>query len=133
MFYTDGALSHFIDLNVLDNGKLQCPKGLAFDPSGCLHVTCFSSDKVAVFSRQGQYVRHYGQSHLEGPCGIAIDPAGNSLVVNEEGNSLTIFNQSGAYIHSVGGFKHPIGVAIDPHNGSVWVADTGNDRLVNYY
>ena len=134
VFYTDdGTLSHFIDLNVLDNGKLQCPKGLAFDPSGCLHVTCFSSDKVAIFSRQGQYVRHYGQSHLKGPCGIAIDPAGNSLVVNEEGNSLTIFNQSGAYIHSVGGFKHPMGVAIDPHNGSVWVADTGNDRLVNYY
>ena len=134
VFYTDdGILSHFIDLSVLDNGKLQCPKGLAFDPSGCLHVTCFISNKVAIFSSEGQYVRHYGQSHLKGPCGIAIDPAGNSLIVNEEGNSLTIFDQSGTYIHSVGGFKCPIGIAIDPHNGSVWVADTGNNRLVNYY
>ena len=134
VFYTDdGALSHIIDLNVLDNGKLQCPKGLAFDPSGYLHVTCFSFNKVAVFSPEGQYIRHYGQSHLKGPCGIAIDPAGNSLVVNEVGNSLTIFNQCGTYIHSVGGFKCPMGVAIDPHNGSVWVADTGNNRLVNYY
>ena len=134
VFYTDdGALSHIIDLNVLDNGKLQCPKGLVFDPSGYLHVTCFSSNKVAVFSPEGQYIRHYGQSHLKGPCGIAIDSAGNSLIANEVGNSLTIFNQSGTYIHSVGGFKCPMGVAIDPHNGSVWVADTGNNRLVNYY
>ena len=113
------------------NCKLTFPCGISFDVSGHLHVTCNSSNIVAVFTPEGQYIRQYGQSYLNRPCGIAIDSAGNSLVVNNSGNSLSIFDPHGNYIHSIEGFKYPVGVAV-ASNGSVWVSDTDNHRLVKY-
>ena len=67
---------------------------------------------VAVFTPEGQYIRQYGQSHLNNPIGIAIDSTGNSLVVNCYGNSIPIFDPHDNYIHSIGRFKYPTGVAV---------------------
>ena len=98
-----------------------------------LHVTCYVSSipLVAVFTPEGQYIRQYGQSHLNRPRGIAIDSTGNSLVVNYSSSSLSIFDPHGNYIHSIGGFNGPVGVTV-ASNGSVWVADKDNNRLVKY-
>ena len=127
VFHSDDTFSHIINCNVSNR---RYPYGLSFDISGLLHVTCVFSI-VNVFTPEGQYIRQYGQSHLNEPCDIAIDSAGNSLVVNNSGDSLSIFDPLGNYIHSIGGFKNPIGVAV-ASNGSVWVADYSNNRLVKY-
>ena len=131
VFHQDETFSHNIDSNVSGNKEFSCPVGLCFDHLDYLHVTCYRSNIVIVFTPEGQYIRQYGQSHLNGPCGIAIDSAGNSLVVNNRGNSLSIFYPHGNYIHSIGGFSWPIGVAV-ASNGSVWVADQCNNKLVKY-
>ena len=94
-------------------------------------MTSFCSNIVSVFTPEGQYIRQYGQYHLDGPRDIAIDSAGNSLVVNYSEHSLSFFDPHGNYINSIGGFKNPRGVAVAP-NGSVWVADCSNNRLVKY-
>ena len=127
VFHSDDTFSHIINCNVSNR---RYPYGLSFDISGLLHVTCVFSI-VNVFTPEGQYIRQYGQSHLNEPCDIAIDSAGNSLVVNNSGDSLSIFDPHGNYIHSIGGFKNPVGVAV-ASNGSVWVADYANNRLVKY-
>ena len=131
VFHQDETFSHNIDSNVLDNKEFSSPVGLCFDHLDYLHVTCYNSNIVIVFTPEGQYIRQYGQSHLNGPCGIAIDSTDNSLVVNNSGDSLSIFDPHGNYIHSIGGFNYPIGVAL-ASNGSVWVADCSNNRLVKY-
>ena len=126
VFNSDDSFCRIIDFK----GSIQL-RGISFDPSGHLHVTCFNFNTVTVLTPEGQYIREYGQSHLNRPCGIAIDSTGNSLVVNYGGNSLSILNPDGNYIHSIRGFKNPIGVAL-ASNGSVWVADYANSRLVKY-
>ena len=131
VFHQDETFSHNIDSNVSGNKEFSYPVGLCFDHLDYLHVTCHHSNIVTVLTPEGQYIRQYGQSYLNGPYGIAIDLAGNSLVVNYGGNSLSIFDPHCNYIHSIGGFKFPIGVAV-ASNGSVWVADTNNNRLVKY-
>ena len=128
VFHQDETFSHNIDSNIAGNKEFSSV-GLSFDHLGYLHVTCNRSNIVTVFTPEGQYIRQYGQSHLNNPSGIAIDLAGNSLVVNRNGNSLSVFDPDGNYIHSIGGFNNPIGVAV-ASNGSVWVAD--NNRLVKY-
>ena len=133
VFHQDETFSHNIDSNVLGNKEFSSPVGLCFDHLDYLHVTCYDSNipVVAVFTPGGQYIRQYGQSHLNGPHGIAIDSAGNSLVVNYSSSSLSIFDPHGNYIHSIGGFNRPVGVAM-ASNGSMWVADYNNNRLVKY-
>ena len=133
VFHQDETFSHNIDSTVSGNKEFRYPVGLFYDRFGHLHVTCYCSNipVVAVFTPEGQYIRQYGQSHLNNPYGIAIDSAGNSLVINRSGKSLSIFDPHGNYIHSIGGFKEPIGVAVTS-NGSVWVADASNHRLVKY-
>ena len=131
VFHSDDTFSHIITGNVSGDEQFKYPVGISFNQSGHLHVACYSSNRVSVFTPEGQYIRQYGQSHLNGPYGIAIDSTGNSLVVNSGGNSLSIFNPHGNYIHSIGGFNDPVGVAV-ASNGSVWVADRTNNRLVKY-
>ena len=131
VFHQDETFSHNIDRTVSGNKEFRSPVGLSFDHFGHLHVTCHCSNipVVAVFTPEGQYIRQYGQSHLNRPSGIAIDSSGNSLVINRSGKSLSIFDPHGNYIHSIGGFYCPVGVAV-ASNGSVWVADASNHRLV---
>ena len=131
VFHHNGTISHNIEGNISGDGGFRSPGGLSFDPSGNLHVTCSSSNVVTVFSQDGQYIRQYGQSYLNGPRGISIDSAGNSLVVNYDTCSLVIFDPHGNYIHSIKGFNGPIGVAVTS-NGSVWVADQYNHRLLKF-
>ena len=131
VFHHDDTFSHSINYKESRDSALTSPYSVSFDFSGHLHVTCYISNIVKVFTPEGQYIRQYGQSHLNAPCGIAIDSTGNSLVINYSGNSLSIFDPHGNYIHSIGGFKYPVGVAV-ASNGSVWVADRANNRLVKY-
>ena len=130
VFHHDDTFSHII-CKESSGGALKSLRGISFDFSGQLHVTCCISNTVSVFTPEGQYIRQYGQSHLNGPCGIAIDSAGNSLVANYSGASLSIFDPHGNFIHSIRGFNNPVGVAV-ASNGSVWVADKDNNRLVKY-
>ena len=110
VFHCDETFSQNIDNKISGNKEFTSPVGLSFDHFGHLHVTYYHSNKVAVFTSEGQYIRQYGQSHLNGPFGIAIDSTGNSLVTNCSGNSLSIFNPHGSFIRSIKGFKYPVGV-----------------------
>ena len=53
-------------------------EGLALDPLGNIHVAAYGSNTIKVFTKEGVYVRMYGDPN--GPSGIAIDDEGYSLV-----------------------------------------------------
>ena len=123
VFHSDWTLSHIIDGMVSGDGSFDSPECVAFDISGDVHVTGWSSNSVTVFTPSGQFVRKYDQTYLKNPVGIAIDSAGYSLVVNNGSKSLSIYDPSGNFIHSIVGFSNPWDVSVSP-DGSIWVADT---------
>ena len=131
VFHPDWTISHVIDGTVSGDGGFSCPFGIAFDLSGNVHVSGYSSSSVTVFTPSGQFVRQYDKTQTNSPAGIAIDPSGYSLVNNRSNGTLSIFDPSGRFIHSVGGFNNQFGVSVSP-DGSVWVADYDNYRLVKY-
>eukprot|EP00731_Ephydatia_muelleri_P008461 Em0004g799a len=74
--------------------------GLALDPQGNIHVAAYHSNTIKVFTKEGVYVRMYGDPN--GPTGLAIDDEGYSLVSEYDGNCLSIYDPEGNKIHTWG-------------------------------
>ncbi|KAL5496775.1 hypothetical protein EMCRGX_G013133 [Ephydatia muelleri] len=104
--------------------------GLALDPQGNIHVAAYHSNTIKVFTKEGVYVRMYGDPN--GPTGLAIDDEGYSLVSEYDGNCLSIYDPEGNKIHTVGNLKNPWGTALDPRDGSVYVTNSGAGTVWKY-
>ena len=108
----------------------QNPCGLALDHQGNIHVAAYHSNTIKVFTKEGVYVRMYGDPN--GPTGLAIDGEGYSLVSEHDGNCLSIYDPEGNKIHTVGNLKNPWGTALDPRDGSVYVTNSGAGTVWKY-
>ena len=106
------------------------PWGLALDPQGNIHVAAHGSNVIKVFTKEGVYVRMYGDP--KNPMGLAIDDEGYSLVSENIGHCLSIYDPEGNKIHTVGNLKNPYGTALDPRDGSVFIADYGANTVLKY-
>ena len=106
------------------------PWGLALDPQGNIHVAAHGSNVIKVFTKEGVYVRMYGDP--KNPMGLAIDDEGCSLVSENIGHCLSIYDPEGNKIHTVGNLKNPYGTALDPRDGSVFIADYGANTVLKY-
>ena len=128
----DGTFAY----NITGNG-LSKPWGLAFDPSDNLHVTCFNSGCVKVFTADGKYLEEYGNNALKNPTGIAIDEEGYSIVTDYYNSNTSycyshfhVFDPEHKKVHSVQNFKRAYGVALDK-DGCIYIADHDN-RVMKY-
>ena len=114
--YNNSVLCIFnCDKSILRTIKCLSCSGLALDPSGNIHITCYrNGGYVAVYSQTGKFLRDYGKGHLRSPWGIAVDEEGYSLVSEYiRGGQLKIFSPEGKLIHSVGNLQLSAGVCID--------------------
>ena len=111
VFNHNGGNIFTIDGNVTGDHSFQSPRGLAFDPLGNIHVAAYGSITIKVFTKQGVYIRKYGD--LKGPWGIAIDSEGYIFVTEYGGNCISIFDPQENKIHTVGGLNGPYGLALD--------------------
>ncbi|KAL5503170.1 hypothetical protein EMCRGX_G010078 [Ephydatia muelleri] len=118
-----------IDGNVSGDHSFQSPHGLAFDPLGNIHVAASGSNTIKVFTKEGVYIRKYGD--LKGPRGIAIDSDGYSFVTEYEGKCISIFDPQGNKVHTVGVLS-PFGLALDFVNNSLYIANYGASIVVKY-
>ena len=109
------------------NHCFQYPRGLALDPQGNIHV---SSTDITVFTKEGVYVRTYGDP--KDPIGIVIDGEGYSIVSERNGNCLSIYGPQGNKIHTVSNLKHPWYTALDHRDGSVYVANNDTSTVLKY-
>ncbi|KAL5503166.1 hypothetical protein EMCRGX_G010074 [Ephydatia muelleri] len=120
-----------IDGNATGDCSFQSPYGLAFDPLGNIHVAASGSNTIKVFTKEGVYIRKYGD--LNGPRGIAIDSDGYSFVTEYEGNCISIFDPQGNKVHIVRGPLHnPFGLALNSTNDSLYIAIYGASIVLKY-
>ena len=129
-FNENGGWLLTIDGKGSGNHSFQSPWGLALDPQGNIHVAAYGSNTIKVFTKEGVYVRMYGDPN--GPSGIAIDDEGYSLVSEYGGHCLSIYDPEGNKIHTVGNLMNPYGTALDPRDGSVFIANKSANTVLKY-
>ena len=119
-----------IDGNVTGDHSFKSPNGLAFDPLGNIHVAANESNTIKVFTKEGVYIRKYGD--LKGPWGIAIDSEGYIFVTESRANCISIFDPQENKIHTVGGLNDPRGLALDSRTRSLYVANSDAHVVLKY-
>ena len=76
-------------------GIFHLIRDIDFDSQGNVYVTDFNKSQFVVFSEDGQYLRHFGQSgkgkgELSGPQGLCV--SGEYVYVTQWGNNrVSIF------------------------------------------
>ena len=130
IFNENSGLLLTIDGKGSGNHSFQYPWGLALDPQGNIHVAAIGSNTIKVYTKEGVYVRTYGDP--KGPIGIAIDGKGYSLVSEFNGNCLSTYDPEGNKIHTVGNMNNPRYAALDPRDGSVFIANYGANTVLKY-
>ena len=121
-------------------GQFKQPWDIDFDAQGNIYVLDFvvnQLSQVQVFSKDGQYLRHFGQ---KGQGNLVLHPEGlcvsrDYVYVTERYNRVSVFRTSGEFVHSFGTegsgrgeLNNPYGIAVDM-DGFVFVCDKGNSRI----
>ena len=131
LYNHNGGKLFNIEGRVTGDHSFREPCGLAFDPLGNIHVAASGSNAIKVFTKEGVYIRKYGD--LKRPIGIAIDRDGYIFVTECEGNCFSIFDPEGNKIHTVGCPRHqPFGLALDPRNDSIYIANYEANVVLKY-
>jgi DNA-binding beta-propeller fold protein YncE len=124
-------------------GSLVWPTDISLDSQENLYVTDEWLNRVAVFSKDGDWigawgVRGQGDGEIDKPSGIAIDREDNVYVVDTGNNCIQKFTKEGKFLAKWGRegtgdgeFNMPWGINIDSE-GNVFVADWRNDRIQKF-
>ena len=126
-FTPDGSI-----IKVLCSAPLVfCPRDVAMDRTGRIHVACSGSKCVKVFDSAGGFLQKYGEDHLLEPSGVAVDNFGYCFVADWGGRSLHVFDPKGKHIHRVKYDGFISGVAIDDSN-HVYVVNHSAQTIHKY-
>ena len=82
-------------------GGLNYPRGLAFDPSGRLHVADAGNARILILSPTGQILRQYGDGLLLHPRGLSISASGLIAVADSLAGLIQIFSPDLTLLASV--------------------------------
>ena len=119
--------------------QLNRPRDIDFDTQGNIYVVESKKDQIVVFSEDGQYLRHFGQSggdkgELSDPRGLCVS-RDNVYITKWANHRVSVFCTSGEFVHSFGTegsgrgeLNSPYGIAVDK-DGFVFVCDSGNNRI----
>ena len=115
------------------------PHGVAIDSFGRIYVADMSNSRVAVFSREGTYLRQItagiGDGQMKDPYGVAIDAANNIYVTDKANHRVQKFDSNGNYLSNLGSsgtgygqFLYPYDITFDG-DGNSYVVDWYNKRI----
>lgn len=124
-----GKLQFKFGRSEVDKEKsLHQPTNLAIGRDGDIYVVETGNFRVARFTPEGKFVRHYGEAgqapgQFARPKGIAIDRSGRMYVSDAAFQNVQIFDDQGRVLMAFGqpgdnlpGLNLPAGVAIDYDN-----------------
>jgi DNA-binding beta-propeller fold protein YncE len=154
VFEHTGKLLRILGGHGSEDGKLDRPMGIAFDPSGSLlYVVENGNRRISVFAaKSGAFVGKFAEAGPGGvglaiPQGLAVGPDGVLYVADMGPRRIRRFkpefSPSGKLVGAKelpawgkdgtgpGEFLKPYAVAVD-FNGRVYVADFGNDRCQSF-
>ena len=80
-------------------GQLDYPRGLCTDYNGDVYLADSNNNRVSVFSKGLNFLKHLFTQQLRYPCDVKVTP--NSVVVLDQcPNCINFFSRSGALLHS---------------------------------
>jgi len=131
-------------------GWLQVPKdfefglvtGVATDKDDNLYIFHRGEQPVAIFNKDGKFLRSWGEDEVETAHGLRIDHEGNVWTTDLDRHQVIKHDPNGKILLKLGKaykegntpdqFDCPADVAIAP-NGDIYVADGyGNSRVVKF-
>lgn len=124
-------------------GQLTWASGIALDSERNVYVTDAWTDRVSVFTPEGDFVRSFGaagsgEGEFRRPSGVAINAADEVLVVDAMNHRVQKFAADGRFISQWGGrgssegdLDSPWGICLDA-DGFIYVADHKNHRVQKF-
>lgn len=136
---------------VSQQGALDAPGGVAVSPDGQeVWIADFYNHRVAVFSRDGRYLREVGtpgralRGRLHYPTDVVFGPGGSAYIADAYNNRVQRFAPDGRVRDMWGGplglglpgswrgwFRVATGITTSP-DGNVYVADFYNNRVQKF-
>ena len=125
------------------DGQVIWGVGIVADNEGNLYVTDGWLNRVTVFDKDGEYLRHWSaipgdEGETNGIAGIAIDADENLFVTDGRSHKVRKFAKDGTPLTSWGSLgdgpgqlDSPWGITVDSE-GFVYVADFKNHRVQKY-
>lgn len=141
----DLAAEQYAEIGVKGNGRLTKPLGLALDDQGRLYVCDGSARRIAIYSREGEFITAVGgDESLMRPSGVAVSKDGAKIYVVDTGgvssqdHRVRVFSPSGDLLSDIGRrgggdgeFNLPLAAYMGP-NSQLHVLDTGNFRVQSF-
>ena len=124
-------------------GQFVWPSGISLDSNRNVYVTDAWTDRVSVFTLDGEFVRSFGSSgdgdaQFRRPSGIAINDCDDVFVVDTLNHRVQKLTHEGRFVSEWGGigsdpgeFRSPWGITTDS-DGCVYVADHLNHRIQKF-
>jgi DNA-binding beta-propeller fold protein YncE len=123
-----------------DEGELDSPSGIAFDPDDNIMVSDARNHRIQRFTKDGVFLSAFGsagsgEGELDMPWGLTTNADGEVFVADWGNDRVQKFSSKGQFVAQYGGtgsgdgqFLKPASVAVDP-DGYIYVADWGNERV----
>ncbi len=125
------------------DGSLVWPTSIALDRDENLYVTDEWLNRVAIFSKDGDWLGSWGvvgdgDGQFNQPSGIHFDADDNLVLVDTGNHRVQKYTKDGQYIAAFGSFgaedgqlNLPWGIDIDAA-GNIFIADWRNDRIQKF-
>lgn len=143
--YAKGVRELYPEL-IFGSGFLNRPHGIALGPDGLLYVADSFNHRIAVFDKDGNFMRAFGvygfaptPGVLNEPWDVAVGPDGMVFIADTWNHRIVKFTPDGEYVTSWGfegpnlvgeplAFWGPRAIEVDDQ-GTIYLADTGNKRI----
>jgi DNA-binding beta-propeller fold protein YncE len=112
------------------------PAGLAFRPDGGFYVADgYGNSRVAQFSKNGEYVRHWGKKgtadgEFDLVHDVTVDSRGRVYVADRSNSRIQVFSAEGKFVEKWTHAGQPWGLYYVKGEDAVYMADGLNNRVV---
>ena len=109
-------------------GQLDHPTGLCIDYNEDVYVADRANNRVSVFSKGLEFLKHLGNKQLRYPCDLKVTPI-NVVVLDRSPNCTHFFSRSGTLLSSCTS-RGRAGMVYDPR---FFCLDTAGNILISDY